>query len=173
MASELLVARGEMEHGAADDAVGQGIRERHRFDRFVAKIFGRKRRGQRCGEAAGCVESVWIGIGGKDFKAVPEQVYEIAAGTAPGIEDTHPGGDAPAEELIEQVDVDVAELSLQISQIGQIGHEARLPALGELHKGSDADSRRAFRHERLGVVQPGRARDIQMDPGRIADEIRR
>ena len=45
-----------------------------------------------------------------NVELLPHQVHEVAALAAAGVEDAHFPGDAAAEELIEQVDVDVAEL---------------------------------------------------------------
>ena len=54
-----------------------------------------------------------VGVIAADVEAFPEQIHEIAAAAASGIEHAHARGDASAQQLIEHVDVDVAELVLQ------------------------------------------------------------
>jgi hypothetical protein len=55
-----------------------------------------------------------IGIEGEDFAAVAQQIDEIAAVAAAGVEDAHPGADVAAQDLVEDVDVDLAEFVLQV-----------------------------------------------------------
>ena len=57
-------------------------------------------------------------VGGEDLVAFAEEVDEIATGAAAGVEDTHAGVDVAAEELVEEVDVDVAELLLECGHGG-------------------------------------------------------
>ena len=49
-------------------------------------------------------------VDAEDVVAVPEEVDEIAPAAAAGIDDTHAGRDSSTQELIEEVDVDLAEL---------------------------------------------------------------
>ena len=63
-------------------------------------------------------ERVWLdGVGvvvdGEDLVAFAEEIDEVAAGAAAGVEDSHAGDDVAAEELVEEVDVDGAELLLE------------------------------------------------------------
>ena len=55
-----------------------------------------------------CVES-------KDFKALTEKIDEITAVPAAGVEDAHAMNDVFAKKLIEDIDVNLAELLLQRS----------------------------------------------------------
>src|SRR5213078_4576708 len=74
------------------------------------------------GEAADRVDGARVGVGAADGVAFAEEVDEVAAAAAAGVEDAHAGRDAAAQELIEQVDVDAAEL------LGQGGHRGLLLA---------------------------------------------
>ena len=58
------------------------------------------------GEANGAGE-------GEDFASLAQEVDEIAAVAAAGIQDAHGGGDVAAQDLVEDVDVDLAEFFLQ------------------------------------------------------------
>ena len=53
-----------------------------------------------------------VRVGAVDFVAFPEEVDEVPSAAAAGVDDTHSGRDAPLEELVEEVDVDLAELFL-------------------------------------------------------------
>jgi hypothetical protein len=52
-------------------------------------------------------------IGAEDLVPFAEEIDEIAAGAASGVEDSHAGHDVAAKDLIEEVDVDLAELLLE------------------------------------------------------------
>jgi hypothetical protein len=52
-------------------------------------------------------------IGAEDLVAFAEEVDEIPPRAAAGVEDSHAGHDVVAENLIEEVDVDLAELLLE------------------------------------------------------------
>jgi hypothetical protein len=51
-----------------------------------------------------------VRVHSEDFERMSEEIYEIAACTAAGVEDAHTRRDPAPEELVEQVDIDVAEL---------------------------------------------------------------
>ena len=112
----MSVIRGEMQNGAADDEIGKGIRKGHPFDGFVTEVacrnVPRKAPNRRYGAG--------IGIDAKDLVAILKKVSQISAGAAAGVEDSRAGRNAAAEELIEEVDVDLAELFGE--QKGRLGH---------------------------------------------------
>ena len=54
-----------------------------------------------------------VPVDGADVEAVLQQIDEIAAAAAAGVQYPHAANDAAAQELVEQVDVDCAELILQ------------------------------------------------------------
>lgn len=111
--SKAIVVAREVEDGAGDHDIGEGTREGHLFDGFHAKVAGRERRRERCGEAAYGLHGLRIGIDAKNLITFAEEIDEVAAGTTSSIEDPHPRHDAAAEELIEEVDIDLAELLLE------------------------------------------------------------
>src|SRR5436190_19645704 len=57
-----------------------------------------------------------IRVDGEHLVARSEQEDEIAARSASRVEHAHAGRDAPAQQLIEHVDVDIAEQFSQLSQ---------------------------------------------------------
>jgi hypothetical protein len=97
----MIVIRCEMENGAADYYIGEGIGERHLFHGFDAKVFGRELPQGRDGAR--------IGIDAENF-AVTKQPDQVAALSTSRIEDAHAGRNASAKDLIEEVNVDRAEL---------------------------------------------------------------
>lgn len=84
------------------------------FESFGAKVFGGESWRQRCGEAAYLFDGVWIGVRGKDFVPLLQKINQVAAGTAARIEDAHAARDAAPQELVKEVDVDLAELPLEV-----------------------------------------------------------
>jgi hypothetical protein len=110
---EVRIVAGEVEDGAADDDVEGLVGVGEGLDGFDAEVFRGKVRGESGDESAGLRDGFGILIGAEDLVALAEEVDEIAADAAPGIEDSHAGDDVAAKDLIEEVDVDRAELLLE------------------------------------------------------------
>jgi hypothetical protein len=106
---EVLVVAGEVEDGVAEYNVEGGSGEGEGIDGFEVEII--------CwevgGEGADLCDGGRIVVCGKDFVAFIEEVDEIAAPAAASVEYAHAGGDIAAEELVEEVDIDLAELLLE------------------------------------------------------------
>jgi hypothetical protein len=117
---EVIVIAGEVEDSAQEDDVHEGLREGVGFDSFDAEVLCGKGGREGCGDPADVVDRRGIGVDAINLITLAEQVDEVAAGAAADIEDAHAGRDAGAEELIEEVDVDGAELFLKR------GHGSRL-----------------------------------------------
>ena len=82
----------------------------HPLDGLYAKVVLGQMRSQRRGQPASLFNCRARFVHRKNFKAAPEQIDEIAARATTGIEHSHPRNDSPLQELIEKVNVDVAEL---------------------------------------------------------------
>ncbi len=93
---------GKMEDGTRDDEIERSIGEGHGLDGFAAEFFRGK-----TGDPLGIL------IDGADVVALADEVTDVAAFAAAGVEDFHAGLDAAAEQLIDEVDVGVAELLLE------------------------------------------------------------
>jgi hypothetical protein len=120
----IVIAR-EVEHGAAENHVGEMVREGHMFQRLRAKVVWR----QGCGETARGCDGLRVRIRAEDFVSRGEKVMKVSAETAARIEDSHAGRNAATQELIEQVDIDVAELLSKCRQAaisGRCGKRRRL-----------------------------------------------
>ena len=85
-------------------------REGHALERLDPEIVRGQRRRQRRGEGPDFADGVGIGVGAVDLVALTQQVDEVAAHSAAGVDDAVAGRDAPAQDLVEQIDVDRAEL---------------------------------------------------------------
>lgn len=105
----IVIAR-KVENGATEYHLGEAIRKRHLFDGFHAEILGTEMRREGSGEAAQALNGARIRVYAKDLVPLPEKVDEVAAQTAPCIEDSHPWDDAASKELVKEVDIDIAEL---------------------------------------------------------------
>ena len=53
-------------------------------------------------------------VGGEDLEPGAEQIHEISAGPGASIEHPHARRDPPAQQLIEEIDVDLAEGGLEV-----------------------------------------------------------
>ena len=84
------------------------------FNRLGAKVFWREGGRQPRGKLAHGADGVGVLIDGVDLAARAQQIDEIAAPAAAGVEDTIAWRDAAAQQLVEQIDVDPAELGLEI-----------------------------------------------------------
>jgi hypothetical protein len=107
------VVAGEVEDGVAEDDVEGGVGEGDGFDEFVAQIFDGEvgDEGGRLGTRLG--DGFEVLVHAEDLVSVAEEIDEVTAGAAARVEDSHAGNDVAAEQLVEEVDVDVAELVLQ------------------------------------------------------------
>ena len=83
------------------------------LDGFDAEVCRGEMRREGGDESAGLRDGFGVLIGGEDLVAFAEEVDEIAAGAASGVEDSHAGHDVAAKKLVEEVDVDLAELLLE------------------------------------------------------------
>ena len=117
IAIEVRVIACEVQDGAAEHDVGEPIGERHLLDGLDTEVGLGKRRREPPGDGTHRRERAGIGVDAEDLEAVPEEVDEVAAAAAAGVEDAHARRDASAEQLIEDVDVDLAELGLKIRHV--------------------------------------------------------
>ena len=59
------------------------------------------------------VDSHWTGVNTEHVVARPKEIDKIASVTASGIQHAHARGDASAQQLVEDVDVNLSELVLE------------------------------------------------------------
>ena len=110
----MLVIPREVEHGGTDHHIGEPIGERHPLDGANLKILRRQPRLQRCGQTAHVVDSFGILIQREYLAPFAQQVDQVAPVAASGIEHAHAGRNVPAQNLIEDIDIDLAELLLNV-----------------------------------------------------------
>jgi hypothetical protein len=120
----IIIAR-EVEYGATNDHIGEMVREGHSFQRLRPEVVWR----QRWGETARGLHGPWVRVDAEDLVSRGKKVVKISTETAARIEDLHAGHDAAAQDLIEQVDIDLAELlskGRQSAISGRCGKRRRL-----------------------------------------------
>jgi hypothetical protein len=110
----VIVVSGKVEDGVAEDDVGEPGGEGDPLCWLHAKVVLGEVRRQLGGEAMNGLDGSGIRVYCEDFATGLKDIDEVAARPAPDIKDPHAPSNAPAEELVEQVDVDVSELRLQI-----------------------------------------------------------
>jgi hypothetical protein len=107
-----VVAR-EVQHRARDHDVQRRVRVRQRVDRLdaepVRRDVGRDRRRQR----ARVRDRLGALVDAPHLEGAAQEGDEVAAPAAPGVEHAHPLHDPAAQQLVEQVDVEVPELRAQ------------------------------------------------------------
>jgi len=97
------VVIGEVEDSVYDDEV-EGLRgEGEVFDLFEAEFFSRE-----------VGDRLRFDVDGGDVVALTDQVVDVTAFAAAGVEDLHAGLYAATKHLIDEVDVCIAELSLEL-----------------------------------------------------------
>ncbi len=85
-----IVAR-KMEDGFADDHIRARVAEGHVFDGFDSEVRLRKRGREHSGEGADAFHRLHVRVNGVNFVAFPQEVDEVSAGTASGIQDSRSG----------------------------------------------------------------------------------
>lgn len=148
---KMIVGKSEMQHGAADDDVAKSIRERHGFDGFKMKIFRGDLRSERSRQAANGRDGSLIGIGSEYFVTIgfclAEQIDEVAASPTAGIHNSHSGRNTAPKNLIKEVDIDFAELFLNVR--GQ--HSTMIEDFREPSAGVARTTVRSHRMQRLFI----------------------
>ena len=110
---EVRVVAGKMEDGVADDHIRAGILERHLFDGFNSKIRVRERGRELAGERPDALDGVLVRVRGINLVPFPQEVDQVSTGSASRVQYSHSGCDAAFQQLVEKIDVDLAELFLE------------------------------------------------------------
>jgi hypothetical protein len=110
---EMGFVAAEVEDGVAVNEVEEGVREGCGLERFGAEVVCGETRRESGSEGASLVDGGRVVVDGEDLVAFAEEIDEIATGAAAGVEDTHAGDDVAAKEMIEEIDINEAELLLQ------------------------------------------------------------
>ena len=115
-AAEVIVVVGEVQDRAANDRVHARVVPGHRVESGELDPLRRQRRREPREQCADGRDRRGIVVGGVDVEAGAQEVWEVAARAAPGIEDAAAFVEGPLQELIEDVDVDRPELLEQIDR---------------------------------------------------------
>jgi len=129
--AEVVFVAGEVEDGGAEDGVSECVGEGHALDGGVLEVGGRQGGAEGGGESADVFNAFWVAVDGEDFAANAEEMDEVAAVAASGVDDAHVGGEIAAEDLVEDVDVDGAELVLNRKGDG-VGQETLFSGVSQL-----------------------------------------
>jgi hypothetical protein len=104
----------KVEDGAADDYVGEVVGEVQLFDWAYAEVACWQCRGKLGGQRPYVGDGLGARVDSVDLGSFAEKMDEVSAVAAAGVEDAHAGCDVAAQDLVEDVDVDLAELLLQV-----------------------------------------------------------
>jgi hypothetical protein len=105
-----IVAR-KMEDGVADNHVRARIVEGHPFDGFDWEIWFGKSGREHPGEGTDALHRLNVWVNGINLVSFPQEINEVSAGTASGVQDSHSGWDAAFQKLVEKIDVDLPNCS--------------------------------------------------------------
>lgn len=111
----LIVAR-KVQYGGAEHHIGKTLREGHLFDPSDLKIFAGQSRAKRSRKLTYVLNRGGFFVDSEDVASAAQQVDQVATITASGIEHDHSGRNVAAQNLIEEVDVDLTELFLKIQR---------------------------------------------------------
>ena len=114
--SEITFIAGEVQHGAADDRVDGGIGPRERIKRPAVRVVGGNRHVQGRGEPANPVDRHRVGVGDTDVEPVLEEERQVPSATAAGIEHAPPAVESAAQQLVEEIDVDLSERRSEVGR---------------------------------------------------------
>ena len=76
------------------------------------------------------VHTLCIRIHCEDLTSFPEEMDKVPSVPATSVEDTHPGRDISSQDLIEDVDIDLAELLLHVHRNLSHCHSHPAPMFG-------------------------------------------
>ena len=116
---------GEVKHGAADDGVERRVRPRKTIEIRHLKPLGIGVAAERFRELADVRHRRRVAIDAPALESLREQVAEVPPVAAAGVEHPRAMVEAPLEELIEEINVDVAEVG---SERGARGRRHRCPS---------------------------------------------
>jgi hypothetical protein len=111
---ELRVIAREMQNGAADHDVCGSLFERDRIERRNAEVLARSLGREMRGEIAHPRDRHRVRVDAADIEPLAQEVHEIPSAAAARVEDRHPARNSSAQQLIEEIDVDLTELGLKI-----------------------------------------------------------
>ena len=111
-----------MEDCAADDRTEVDIRERQFGQRSDDEVVSGQRGSELRGDGFDSTDLVRVHVDAEDLCSAAHQVMGVAASTASRIQHPHLRPDPSAEQLVEEVDIDIAEVSDElIATTGWIG----------------------------------------------------
>ncbi len=105
-----------MEYRIANHDIGKLAWEGHFLNEAHSEILRRQPGSERCCELTDVLNSRGIRVHCKHLAAFAKQVNEIPAISAPGVKHAHALVDVSAQDLIEDVNIDLAELFLYIQR---------------------------------------------------------
>ena len=132
-----------MENRVADHYVGKVARKRHFFDGAHLEIVGRQPGSKRCSELTNVINPRGIRVHCKYFAAFAKQVHQVSAVAASGVEHAHSLRDISAQDLIEDVNIDLAELVLNCQRNAFTFRYSTVTDLARLRGWSTSQSRRS------------------------------
>ena len=104
-----LVTR-EVQHRIADHGIGKAICKRHVLDRSDREVRRRKPGRKLVGQGAHMLDCLGVGIDPEHLGTGTQQPHQIASVATARVDDPHAPVQVSAQNLVEHVNVDLAEL---------------------------------------------------------------
>ena len=111
------IGRPKSDARATESRVDTPVRKRHLLHRLHSEIVGGQIRRKSSRHRSDHVDRGAIGVHGTNVVVFAKEEDEVPPGTAAGITDARTRGNASAQNLIEQVDVDLAKQCLEIGHV--------------------------------------------------------
>jgi hypothetical protein len=110
----MLLISSEVKYRATDHNVGKGIWEGNSLNGSNLKVVCRESGSERSGELSYMLNAIAIQIECKDLATFTQEVYQVAPVPTASIKNAHSRRDVPAQNLIENIDVNVSKLLLNV-----------------------------------------------------------
>lgn len=108
----LVVAR-EVQHCAADHYVRPAVVKRYLLHRLNPEVRLRKRRRKLLRHRANTFHRPRIRVRRENFITFAQEVDQVPTRPAPGVHDPHSGQDVSLQDLVKEINVDLAKLLLR------------------------------------------------------------
>ena len=110
--AEVPVIASKVKHGIAEHHIRKPVGKRHIVERAHLEVLREQSGLKRGGQLADVLHARGILVDREDLATFAQQVNEVAPVSASGVKHAHAGLNVAAQDLIEDIDIDLAELLL-------------------------------------------------------------
>jgi hypothetical protein len=109
----MLLISSEVKHGTRDYGICKAIWKRHPVNSANLEVFCRQSGANRSGQAPHMLHSFGVHVEREHLAAFTKKIDEISSIATSGIENAHARCEVPAQNLVEDIDVNLSKLLLK------------------------------------------------------------